>query len=147
MAEVPAHSQVVTRHYLVHYPAHDPRADDPHRADFEAWKRQRKAAGTYHCDFAVAHRGGDTSECDMASPLEAHHKVIELALLNAVDFALLEQDYPGISAQTAGAWIDSDANLTLLCVRHHRGPGGVHTATASDYGSEAYVRDMISEAR
>ena len=146
MTEVPEHDQRFTHSYVVHYPAHDPRASDPHKHDFLEWKRRRKENGTYWCDFATEHRGGDTSECDLTKPLEAHHRVVELAMMNEIDFALLEADYPGISAQAAGAWIDSDANLILLCVNHHRGPMGVHTASASDYGSEFYVRGLISKA-
>lgn len=146
MADVAAHDQRFTHRYVVSYPEHGPREDDPHKPDFEAWKRRRREAGTYHCDFAAEHRGGDAGECDTEHPLEAHHKVIELALMNAVDFALLDADYPGISAPTVGAWIDGDQNLTLLCRAHHRGPGGVHNASASDYTSEFYIRDMITKA-
>jgi hypothetical protein len=141
---IEAHLQAVTRHYTVRYPAHEPRARDPHGRDFHAWKRHRKTAGTWTCDFAVEHRGGDTSECDLTRPLEAHHRLVELALLNSIDLALLERDFPGISANSVGAWINSDGNLQLLCVAHHRGAGGVHTASASDFGSEFYVRDLIS---
>lgn len=140
---VAAHLQAFTHRYVVKYPAHDPRANDPHKHDFLEWKRRRRENGTYVCDFATAHRGGDASECDAARPLEAHHKVVELAMLNEIDFALLEGDFPGISAQSVGAWIDGDSNLTLLCVAHHRGPGGVHNASYSDFGSEYYVRDLI----
>ena len=114
--QVPEHDQRFTHSYVVHYPAHDPRASDPHKHDFLEWKRRRKENSTYWCDFAKEHRGGDTSECDLSKPLEAHHRVVELAMMNEIDFALLEADYPGISAQEAGAWIDSDANLILLCV-------------------------------
>lgn len=141
---VAAHDQRFTHSYIVRYPAHDPRASDPHRHDFLEWKKRRREAGTYHCDFAAEHRGGDMSECDTAHPLEAHHKVIELAMMNEIDFALLEPDFPGISAQSVGAWIDGDANLTLLCVAHHRSAAGVHTASYSDFGSEFYIRDLIS---
>ena len=143
---VAAHRQTFTHHYTVRYPAHDPRACDPHRHDFLEWKRRRKDSGTWNCDFAMGHRGGDPAECDLSRPLEAHHKLVELAMMNEVDFALLEADFPGISAQSIGEWIDSDVNLTLLCVAHHRGPGGVHTASFSDFGSEYFVRDLISKA-
>ena len=139
--------QAFTHHYIVKYPEHDPRASDPHRHDFLEWKRRRKESGTWHCDFATEHRGGDAAECDLARPLEAHHKLVELAMMNEVDFALLEADFPGISAQSVGEWIDGDANLTLLCVAHHRGPGGVHTASASDFTSEFYVRNLIVSAK
>lgn len=143
--DVAAHDQAFTHRYVVKYPPHEPREHDPHKHDFLEWKKRRKDSGTYYCDFAAEHRGGDTSECDTGHPLEAHHKVVELAMLNEIDFALLEADFPGISAQDVGAWIDSDANLTLLCVAHHRGPGGVHNASYSDFGSEYYVRDLITK--
>lgn len=145
--DVPAHEQEFTHRYVVRYPAHAPRANDPHKADFEEWKRRRKASNTYWCDFAHDHRNGDTSECDTTHPLEAHHRVVEFAMLNEVDLTLLERDFPGISADTIGAWIDSDANLTLLCVNHHRGAEGVHTASYSDFGSESYVRDLIADTK
>lgn len=128
----------------MHYPEHEPRENDPHKADFEEYKRRRKANGTYYCDFAHEHRNGDTSECDTAHPLEAHHNKIELALKNGVDFALLEKDYPGISQMGIGAWIDSEQNLCLYCQRHHRSHGGVHVASASDFTAEEYVRNLIS---
>lgn len=143
---VAAHRQAVTHRYIITYPAHDPREHDPHLRDFREWKRRRKAAGTYHCDFAWQHRDGDTAECETRKPLEAHHRIIELAMMNEIDFALLDAIYPGLSAQEIGAWIDSDANLTLLCVNHHRGPMGVHVASYADYGSEFYIRNLISRA-
>lgn len=143
---VPAHNQTFTHTYMIRYPEHDPRARDPHRHDFLEWKRRRKESGAWHCDFAMEHRGGDTSECDLSRPLEAHHKLIELAMMNEVDFTLLEADFPGISVQSVGEWINGDQNLTLLCLAHHRGPGGVHTASFSDFGSEYYVRDLILKA-
>jgi hypothetical protein len=143
---VPAHNQKFTHSYIVHYPAHAPRANDPHKWDFDQWKKRRREANTYHCDFAKDHRGGDESECDLKHPLEAHHKVVELAMMNEIDFALMETDFPGISAQEVGAWIDSDANLTLLCINHHRGPMGVHCASASDFGSTFYIRNLIEGA-
>lgn len=144
MDDVPAHDQKTTHTYVVHFPAHEPREDDPHAADFREYKRRRKEDGTYHCDFAVQHRDGDFTECDLTKPLEAHHTHVEFALQNGVDIALLEADFEGISQHDIGAWIDSDANLTLLCVFHHRGHGGVHVASAADFEGEKYVRGLIS---
>jgi hypothetical protein len=139
----PEHDQKTTHSYVVHYPAHEPRADDPHHIDFESWKRRRKETDTYYCDFAHEYRRDDTSECDLDHPLEAHHSNIELALLNEIDFDLLADDYPGINVDTVGTWIDGDQNLTLLCRNHHRGPMGVHTASFSDFRSTYYVRNLI----
>lgn len=147
MNDIPAHDQKFTHSYIVIYPTHAPRSSDPHKRDFDSWKQDRRHAGTYYCDFAQEHRGGDTSECDMKHPLEAHHKVVELAMMNEIDFKLLEKDYPGVSnPDAAGEWIDSDKNLILLCTFHHRGPMGVHCASYSDYGSTYYIRNLIEKA-
>lgn len=142
--ETPAHDQRETHAYTVRYPPHEPRAEDPHHADFEEYKRRRRADGSYHCDFAAEHRGGDPAECDLTKPLECHHKIIEFALANGVDLALLERDYPGVSQQGIGAWIDSATNLELLCVTHHRGHAGKHVVSVSDFEAEQYVRSLIS---
>lgn len=138
---VAAHEQPVAHRYAVHYPAHEPRADDPHYADFEAFRRRTKASA--RCAFAV--EVGDDSECDHEHPLELHHAHIEFALQNGVDLARLEHRYPGISDPgQVGAWVESADNLVWLCRRHHRGHGGVHTAAAADYEAEKFVKGMIT---
>ena len=140
----PAHDQKVTHSYTITYPDHGPRESDPFYADFHAFKKNRKAAGTYWCDFAHEFRGGDTSECDTGRPLEAHHKHIEWAMLNEVDLALLEKHYPGVSSMGVGKWVESAENLELLCVRHHRSHQGKHTAAYADFEAEKDVRGLIS---
>ncbi len=138
--DVAAHEQATTHHYTVHYPEHPAREDDPHYADFEAYRRRTKDSAV--CAFAVR-RGGDTSEC--GGGLELHHAHIEFSLQNGVDLALLEADYPGVSDPSqVGAWTESAQNLEWLCVKHHRGPGGVHVASASDWEAEHYVRGLIT---
>lgn len=141
--QVPAHDQNVTHSYVITYPAHEPRDEDPWARDFREWKRRRKATNSYYCDFAQQFRNGDTSECDNDHPLEAHHKVIEFALKNAVDMALLAPHYPGLTADTIGKWIDSDPNLELLCAFHHRGHGGKHVASVSDFEAQEFIRNLI----
>lgn len=143
---VPAHDQEFTHSYIVYFPAHEPRDDDPHHVDFETWKQKRRDSNTYYCDFAHDHRNGDTSECDLSTPLEGHHSKIEFALMNGVDFTLLAVDFPGINEKTVGAWIDSDANLMLLCANHHRGVGGIHNATYSDFSATYYIRNLIGSS-
>lgn len=140
---VPAHDQPVTRHYVVRYPDHPARAEDPHYKDFEAYRRRTKGAA----QCAMGARRGDFGECDLSAPLELHHAHVEFALQNGVDLAWLERDYPGISSPgEVGAWIESAANLIWLCRACHRGPGGVHVASAADYEAERYVRSLIGKA-
>ena len=141
---VPAHLQAVTRRYVIHYPEHGARESDPFYSDFHAYKKRRKADGSYHCDFAAEHRIGDTSECDLTRPLECHHKDIEFAMLNEIDLSLLEAVYPGVSSMPVGKWVESAANLELLCVFHHRGHAGAHVASFSDYTATYYVRGLIT---
>lgn len=132
---VAAHDQVEAHRYTVHYPDHAPRPDDPHYRDFEAYRRRTHATAV--CGMAA------TGGC--AGLLELHHAHVEFALANAVDLALLERDYPGVSTpDEVGAWIETAANLLWLCTFHHRGHGGVHVASASDYEAERYVRELIT---
>ncbi len=43
-----------------------------------------------------------------------------------------------------GAWVESGENLVFYCAKHHRGHGGVHHASASDFEAEHYVKGLIS---
>jgi hypothetical protein len=127
----------------MHYPYHSARVDDPHYRDFEAYRHRTHK--TAQCAFAVA--VGDTDECDLTRGLELHHAHIEFALQNAVDLARLERFYPGVSDRSRiGAWVESAANLEWLCVYHHRGPGGVHSASVADYEAQRFIRGLISAA-
>jgi hypothetical protein len=164
---VPAHDQTDTHRYVVHYPPHPPRTSDPHYKDFNHYHRTN--GPTARCAFAVhatldkdppaehGYHGGNPHRlvgpgelragCDVDSPLELHHAHVEFSLQNGVDLELLEKDYPGISdPDQVGAWVESGANFEWLCVFHHRGPGGAHTAAASDFEAEKYVAGLISSA-
>jgi hypothetical protein len=137
---VEKHDQNVTHHYTVHYPAHPERNSDPHYKDFNHYRKQTKA--TAKC--SVGDHRNDFSECTLDKPLELHHSHIEFSLQNGVDLKWLEVDYPGISdPDTIGAWVESANNLVWLCEFHHRGFGGAHTASASDYEAEKYVRGLM----
>lgn len=140
---IAAHSQVIAHRYEVRYPAHPARADDPHYRDFEEIRRRWQAdPERWRCAIG-AHRD-DFSECDNDHPLELHHDHVEFSLQNGVNLAWLEKDYEGISnPDEVGAWVESAANLVVLCRFHHRGHGGVHVASASDYEAERYVRGLI----
>lgn len=135
----PAHDGAITHSYTLHFPEHAPRTSDPHYVDFEAFRRRTQK--TAQCAIG-AHRD-DFSEC--RGGLELHHAHVEFSLQNGVDLAWLEKDYPGISdPNSIGAWVESAANLLWLCLFHHRGHGGVHVASASDFEAEKYVRGLIS---
>jgi len=138
-----AHETKETHHYTVRFPEHPARADDPHYKDFNhihtEWKKDPEK---WQC--AIGKHRNDFSECDLEHPLELHHSHVEFSLQNGVDLTWLEPDYAGISNQDeVGAWVESAENLQVLCIRHHRGHGGVHVASASDFEAEKYVRGLI----
>lgn len=136
---VAAHEQAETHRYTVAFPEHPAREGDPHYRDFEHYRRAHIATAV--CHFAER-RGGDTSECE--GGLELHHSHVEFSLQNGVDLAVLERDYPGISdPDQVGAWVESADNLVFYCAKHHRGHGGVHNASASDFEASHYVRNLI----
>jgi hypothetical protein len=159
---VPAHDQKQSHAYLVHFPAHAPRTGDPNYVDFDAF--HRKNGPDARCLFALRYDLPDTSvsrqtavphrligsgearaNCDVIHPMELHHAHIEFSLQNGVDLSLLEKDYPGVSdPKQVGAWVETGENFVWLCVFHHRGHGGAHTASASDYEAERYVRGLIT---
>jgi hypothetical protein len=145
MADTPAHDQAFTHSYVVHYPDHSPRQEDPHYVDFNAYRKAH--VGTAKCK--VGEERGDFSDCkpgpeSWPKGLELHHSHIEFAMQNEVDLALLDKFYPGLSdPNTVGAWVESGNNLEFLCVFHHRGHGGAHCATASDFEAEKYIRNLI----
>lgn len=140
---VAAHDQAISNKYVVHFPAHPARTSDPHYKDFNRiHKEWKKDPDKWQC--AIGKHRGDFSECDADHPLELHHAHVEFSLQNGVDLKWLEADYPGISDPDAvGAWVESADNLIVLCVRHHRGHGGIHHASYSDFEAEKYVRGLI----
>jgi len=134
----PEHDQAETKHYTVHYPEHPERKSDPHYKDFNAFRRRTQK--TAKC--SVGEHRNDYSEC--AGGLELHHSKVEFALQNGINLAWLERDFPGISdPDSVGAWVESAENLMWLCEFHHRGHGGVHVASSSDFEAERYVKGLI----
>lgn len=137
---VAAHSQAETKHYTVAFPAHPARENDPHYRDFKHYRETHVDSAV--CEFALR-RGGDTGEC--AGGLELHHSHVEFSMQQGVDLAYLEKDFPGISnPDEIGAWVESEENFMFLCEKHHRGHGGIHNASASDYEASHYVHNLIS---
>lgn len=140
MSETPAHTQKITHHYSIHFPAHEPRTDDPLYVDFNHYRKTHiKDAKCY-----IGQRVG-FDQCDTKHPLELHHTHIEFSLQNGVSLKALEKDYPGISNPTqVGEWVESEQNFRFLCVYHHRGLGGAHVLSHSDWEASQYVPELSS---
>lgn len=148
--ETPAHDQRATNHYVIHYPAHAPRAGDPNYVAFNAYHRANEATSVCYVgkrlgfDQCADAQGKPMLDQPGHPGLELHHKVLEFSLINAVDLAAVELDFPDLTDEAkVAAWAETDANFMWLCAKHHRGAGGIHHAAAADFEAELYIRDLI----
>ena len=153
--QVPAHDQTESHRYVVHFPPHPARTSDPHYVDFDHYHRTHRATARCYVGERVGFgdcRDAKGNPCAIdasgeQSGLELHHAHVEFSLQNGIDLAALEHDFPGISdATSVGAWVESDVNFRWLCVFHHRGPGGAHTAAHADWEASQYVPGLIGKA-
>ena len=148
----PAHSQQVTNHYSIAYPDHQPRVGDPHYAAFNAY--HTKNQGTAVCyvgrrvglDECQDAQGQSVVQPKQGNGLELHHHFLEFAVLNAVDIAALEVDFPNLTdPEKVADWAETDANFMWLCAKHHRGYGGAHHASYADFNGAMYVQNLLSK--
>lgn len=133
-----AHEQKVSNTYEVHYPEHEPREDDPHYHAFEAYKKAHKKDAQCY----VGQRIG-FDECQ--GGLELHHHFLEFAVINEVDLAAIEKDYPNLTdPEKVAEWAESDPNFLWLCSKHHRSNIGAHHAAYADFEASLYVKELLS---
>lgn len=153
MSDTPAHVQVSSHRYWVHFPPHPARVDDPHYKDFDHYHRTTRPTARCYVgerigfDECLDAKGASVvvGADGEQSGLELHHAHIEFALQQGVDLGALEADYPGISdPDSVGAWVETGANFRWLCVRHHRAEAGAHTITHSDWEAGQYVPGLIA---
>jgi hypothetical protein len=149
---VDAHKQAFTHSYHIAYPAHPAREATPHYKDFHAYHKKTRATalcaigeriGFQTCKDASGVKAVPNDD-GYQSGLELHHAHIEFALQNGVTLEALEHDYPGVSNKNEiGAWVETGANLIWYCAAHHRGVGGAHSASHSDFEAAHYIRGLI----
>lgn len=152
---VAAHDAVQGHRYVVHFPPHPARTGDPHYVDFNHFHRQFRP--TARCYVGERIGFGDCRDAQgipvvvdatgQQSGIELHHAHVEFSLQQGISLTALEVDYPGISnPDDLGAWVETAANFRWLCVFHHRGAGGAHTAAHADFEASQYVLGLISKA-
>lgn len=152
---VAAHSAPQTHHYIMHFPPHPARQDDPHYVDFNHYHQEHRATARCWIGQRIGYEDCRDAQLKPCPPpddngeqpgLELHHAFVEFSLQNGVDLKALEVDFPGISDPTqVGAWVESAQNFRWLCAWHHRGAAGAHTASHSDWSASAYVQGLISK--
>jgi hypothetical protein len=122
---VAAHIAKQSHAYVIHFPAHPARTDDPHFKDFDHYHRTTRASARCYTGERVGFQDcrdaqGNPCTIDAAGQqagLELHHAHVEFALQQGISLAALEHDYPGISnPDEVGAWVETAANLRWICV-------------------------------
>src|SRR5665213_3222048 len=128
---VNAHAVSRTLHETVYTPTHPQRgASSP---EFQASKKALEAIS------ATCWICGKTAE-ESGAPLEGHHLNTEWSLINAADWAKVQESFP--HAKSLEEWLDSTDNLILLCTKCHRSPlRGVHMITMPAWIFQKYKLD------
>jgi hypothetical protein len=143
-AVVAAHAQAMSHKYTVNFPEHGKgREKDPHYRAFEAFHRKYGP----HAVCYIAWCLGTTEHC-AKGPMELHHALAEWATQNAVDPAALHRLFPHMRADATqdeiDTFVESDENFRWLCAFHHRGHGGAHVASHSDWAASQVVPGLIT---
>ena len=124
---VDAHVVSRTLKESVYTPSHPQRGDSS--AEFKSSKEalEKETPGCWVC-----------GRTDVV--LEGHHLRAEWSLINSVDLAKIQKDFP--AAKSLEEWLDSVDNLILLCPDHHRSPlHGVHMVTMPAWIVQKYQLD------
>ncbi len=117
----------------VFYPPHPPRSESP---EYQAVHKKLIDEMDEPCWICGLRKstGGN---------METHHFAIEWALEGAVDPAKVTPEFPDVTDEASlRAFIDSEANMLVLCDRHHRHvEEGIHSLTYPVWRAQRYVRD------
>ena len=120
--------------YAVKYPAHDPRANDPHKHDFLDRKRRRRPRR--HLRVRPRHRSiGVATLVRVLTPRARSRRTTRRRARHAEGRDRLRSPRGRLPRHIRGVGGRLDRRgfqSTLLCAAHHRGPGGVHNASDSD---------------
>lgn len=114
-----AHDQMTTLHIQQHVEEHAPREGDPHYRLFEQAKARLKRQGLWKCIIDDELCGGVP---------ELHHSVVEFSEIPAVDHQKVAR-FLGLhfeNDEDFQQFVESAANLEVLCSNHHRTHYGIH---------------------
>lgn len=131
--EVAAH--VVTRRLTetIYYEEHDPRKASEEYKKVHHHLVYELDEPCWICGVRNSTLGDPAQNPKGAKQIETHHWVVEWALANSVDPALVMADFPAMGAADEPhlrEWLDSEGNMLVLCdVDHRHGLEGIHMVT------------------
>lgn len=116
-------------------PAHPPREETPEYARAHHFLVHVKKAPCEVCGVTI-------DSVQAPDTVETHHFPIERSLAGACDPQRVHADFPQVyDAATLMAFVDSPANLKVLCSTHHRSTtAGIHHLLPQDFAILKYLR-------
>ncbi len=112
-----AHAQRQRVTFIAHFPAHEPRDDDPYASVFRAARHK-----------AINELDTPCWRCGSKERRELHH-MLEWSLADGIDVERFIADHPEFDVtdeESFKRWLDSEGNLLVLCEECHRGKHAIH---------------------
>lgn len=138
-----AQGEPVAQGEVEFYPPHPPREDTPeYKATHELLiKKLNKPC--FVCGVQDTTLKDPVINVFKATQLETHHSPVQRELADAVDWKKVALDFPSITSRVDFIrWIDSPANMLVLCDVHHRSSDrGIHHLVVADWNVQKYLLD------
>jgi len=124
-------------------PPHPPRSETPEYAKAHRFLVYTKNKPCEVCGVTQRTLKNPKRNPFGATAVETHHFPIERSLADACDPAKVHEDFPQVyDRATLMAFVDSPANLKVLCSVHHRSPEhGIHHLLPQDFAVQRYLLD------
>jgi hypothetical protein len=143
------HTRNMSNHYVVHYPAHEPRKNS---AIYNKTHKKMKDLPCFIC--------GKTNEAD-GIHVETHHFFVQKAFQNVIDWKKFgdfadkcQNLHTGELMGTHFDWeevalnpdlfVDSPFNMVVLCKEHHTSGGrGIHHVPFPEWIAQKFVKEGV----
>lgn len=124
-------------------PPHPPRTETAEYLKAHNFLIHQKKQGCLICGVNVDTLSDPAINTVGATQVESHHYPIERSLTSAVDPVKLHRDFPQVYDEASlMQFVDSPANLLVLCDSHHRSiERGIHHLVVQDWAVMKYLRD------
>ena len=124
-------------------PPHPPRTETPEYKKAHDFLINVKNMGCQVCGVTKKTLKNATKNPFKAKQIESHHYPVERSLADACDPRKVHLDFPMVYDQvTLMQFVDSPANLIVLCDVHHRGvETGIHHLVTQDFVILKYLRE------
>ena len=122
-------------------PPHPPREETPEYARAHHFLVYTKNSPCEICGVTRRTLGNPKRNPFGATAIETHHWPIERSLMDACDPRRVHRDFPQVyDRATLAAFVDSPANLKVLCSACHRSPEhGIHHLLSQDWVIQKYL--------